>query len=165
VAQSSRSGPESPLVEIVARIVDLRRDQGRISPSWVATEAMLQIDPEKVIQQRFPLAYLASHLELRQIARSVCRGLFEDDDDKSGDSRQHELFPDLQWRYPAAKSKDQEEPEYVLRELMEPEDVYYNVSRLRAEAETKLRHADALEAWAKKKFGRRFRPPKRQRRR
>src|SRR5262249_6654900 len=106
MAQSS--GPESPLVEIVARIVDLHRDQHRLSPSWVATEAMLQIDPSRVIQQQYPLAYLSSHLQLRQIARTVCRGLFEDD--KPGDGRQHELFPDLQWRYPGAKSKDQEEP-------------------------------------------------------
>jgi hypothetical protein len=98
MAQSSGapSGPESPLVEIVVRIVDLRRDQPRTRPSWVATEAMLQIDPNRVIQQQYPLAYLSSHLQLRQIARSVCRGLFEDD--KPADGRQHELFPDLQWR-------------------------------------------------------------------
>jgi hypothetical protein len=117
----------------------------------VATEAMLQIDPNRVIQQQYPLAYLSSHLQLRQIARSVCRGLFEDD--KPGDGRQHVLFPDLQWRYPAAKSKDREEPEYVLRELQELEDVYYNLSRLRSEARAKLRHADALSAWAKKNSG------------
>jgi hypothetical protein len=159
VAQSSRSGEEGALVEIVARIVDLRRDQGRISPSWVATEAMLQIDPRREIQQRFPLAYHSSHQHLRQIARSQCRSLFEDDEPR--DSRQHELFPGLQWRYPAARSKDQEEPEYVLLELLALEDVYYNLSRLRAEARAKLNHSDALEAWAKKKFGRRFRPPRR----
>jgi hypothetical protein len=164
MAQTSRPSPESPLVEIVAQIVDLRREQQRISPSWVATEAMLQIDPKRVIQRRFPLAYLSSHLQLRQIARGVCRGLFEEDD-KPGDRRQHELFPGLQWRYPAARSKDQEEPEYVLRELLALEDVYYNLSRLRAEASAKLSHSDALEAWAKKKFGRLFKPPKRQKRR
>ncbi len=90
--------PEA-LSAIVAGIVDLRHDASRISPAWIATEAMLQIDPKRTIQRRFPLAYLASHLQLRQIARAQCRKSFEEDD--PSDDRQHELFPGLQWRYPA----------------------------------------------------------------
>ena len=36
---------------------------------------MLLIDPTKIVQQQVPLAYLAAHLHLRQIARAKCRDL------------------------------------------------------------------------------------------
>ena len=35
----------SQLAEIVERIIDIRRVQTRINTSWIATEAMKEIDP------------------------------------------------------------------------------------------------------------------------
>jgi hypothetical protein len=148
---------ESRLSEIIARIIEGQGNQERINPAWIATEAMLLIDPAKIVQQQVPLAYLAAHLHLRQIARAECRHLFEDN---THDKRQHELFPGLQWRYPAAHQKDNGEPVYVLLNQLTPEDVSYNVVRLNGEAVEKQRHARRLIAWAKKKFGRQFKAPR-----
>jgi hypothetical protein len=151
---------EKQLGEIVARVVEGRSNQDRINPAWIATEAMLLIDPTKIVQQQVPLAYLAAHLHLRQIARAKCRDLFGEGD---GDKRQHELFPGLQWRYPTEHKRDNGEPEYVLLNLMTTADVLYNVERLNSEALEKQRHARRLIAWARKKFGRRFKAPTLQR--
>jgi hypothetical protein len=140
---------DGALIDVVARVIELRRTQDRISPAWIATEAMLLLDPEKQTQRVRPLVYLASHLQLRQIARELCRKSFEGDEDSK---KQHELFPDLQWRYPSARSKEQEEPEYVRLELLAQTDVTYNVARLRKEGRAKLRHADSLEAWGLQRF-------------
>jgi hypothetical protein len=98
------------------------------------------------------LVHLGCHLQLRQIARELLRGKYEPDDN-SRDDAQHELWPDLQERYPTARTAGSEEPEYVLLEHLTDEDIAYNVGRLRAEAEAKQHHADALEAW-----GRKYRP-------
>ena len=91
------------------------------------------------------LVYLGCHLQLRQIAREMLRGKFEPDA-SADDDAQHELFPSLQKRYPAARSSN-DNPEYVLLEELTAIDVAYNVARLRGEARAKQRHADALEAW------------------
>jgi hypothetical protein len=132
---------ESKLVEIVSRIVDIRRTEVGINPSWIATEALKEIDPSR---RSVDLVYLGCHLQLRQIARQVCRTKFE----PHGEPEEtHDLFPDLQWRYPTARAETATEPEYVLLEHLTPADVAYNVRRLRQEAEAKLAHADALEAW------------------
>lgn len=117
-----------------------RKAEQRISPAWLATEALQKLDPDRASPT---LVYQAAHLELRQAARSICR-------EKAGggdfDGEQHELFPALQKRYPAAYSSDVE-PEYVLLEHMSEADVRANVQRLRRESESKMAHADALEAW------------------
>lgn len=139
---------ESSLMEIAARIIDLRRGQITISPAWVATEAMYVIDPERLGPD---LEYFGCHLQLRQIARQLLRQRFEPDDQRL--SAQHELWPDLQPRYPKANSAKTEEPEYVLLEHMTSEDIDYNVARLRNEANAKLRHADALEAFGRSRPG------------
>ncbi len=130
-------GTEKELSEIIRRLYGARSDQERISPSWLATEAMLELDPDRVSPN---LVYGAAHLELRQVARGILRKIPEDKEE------QHDLFPDLQKRYPVARSSN-EEPEYVLLEKMTEEDVSWNVHRLRTEGNTKLRKADALEAW------------------
>ena len=57
-----------------------------------------------------------------------------------------ELFEGLQLRYPVVHGHD-EEPRYVLRDLLSDTDVGWNVSRLRAGGQAKPDHADALEAW------------------
>jgi hypothetical protein len=136
---------ESQLAEIVARIIDIRRGQIGINPSWVATEALKEIDPAS---RSIVLVRLGCHLHLRQLARQQCRKLFGDHKSDPAD-REPELFEGLQWRYPTARSKADDEPEYILRDHMSDEDVGYNVGRLRAEANAKLAHADALEAWGR----------------
>lgn len=142
------------LIIVVEKIIDQRRDEPRVSPTWVATEAMVKLDPGRV---SLPLVYLGCHLHLRQIARGQLRLHFEDpaaaaDDDLA----QHELFPDLQRRYPAARPKRRptSEPEYVLLEAMSDADYTFNLNRLRREGRAKLDHADALEAhWRELKRG------------
>ena len=132
---------EGQLAEIVARIIEIRRTQVRVNPSWIATEALKEIDPAN---RSHPLVRTGCHLQLRQIARAHCRKLFEDDDD---DSEPHFAdFKELQWRYPAAHSKDKSEPEYVLLDQLSRIDVEYNVQRLQREGQAKLDHADALKA-------------------
>jgi hypothetical protein len=133
---------ESQLAEIVARIIDIRRAQVKINPTWIATEALKEIDPAS---RSIALVRTGCHLQLRQIAREQCRKLFEDDEDEA--QPRFPAIEGLQWRYPTQRTKDEHEPQYVLRELMSDGDVAYNVARLRSEAEAKLAHADALEAW------------------
>ena len=135
---------DSQLAEIVARIIDIRRGQIGIYPSWIATEALKVIDPAS---QSPELVRLGCHLQLRQIARAQCRKLFEDSEDD--DEPRFTGFDGLQWRYPTARSKGQPEPEYILRDHMTDDDVDYNIARLRSEARAKLAHADALEAWGR----------------
>jgi hypothetical protein len=145
MARSSRPEDEG-LREIVARIIETRRIEPRISPSWVATEAMRELDPAKTVERRDPLIWLGCHLELRQIARALLARRFDPIKDNG---LRDDLFPQLQWRYPTARSAFFDEPEYILRDLMGSDDVGYNVARLRAEADAKSKHADALEAWHK----------------
>jgi hypothetical protein len=135
------------LRNVVQKIIDGDKTEERIIPSWVATKAMENLDATE-LQQTKPLVYLAAHLQLRQIARHACRKQFEPDPDdhEALDPAQQELFPGLQFRYPAAHS-EKEEPSYVLRDAMTAKDVTFNVKRLRREGNTKLGRADALEAW------------------
>src|SRR5262249_27808706 len=143
------------LREAAQRVIDRHPRQTRISPSWVATETMVILDPERQSKQ---IVYFGCHLQVRQIARDILRGRFVENGDKSA---QHELFPELQKMYPTARSKDNEDdPEYVALEHMTKDDIDYNVARLRAEAEAKLKHADSLEAWGRRKFPPRGRPPR-----
>lgn len=130
------------LADVIAKIIEDRRSSIVIHPTWVATEAMLTLDPEHLAPE---LVRLGCHLQLRQIARELCRRKFEDA--VGGESAQHEMFPELQVRYPTARSARREQPEYVLLEYMTEADVVYNVGRLRLEANAKNRHADALWAW------------------
>lgn len=139
---------EGQLAEIVARIIEIRRTQIRVNPSWIATEALKEIDPAN---RSHPLVRTGCHLQLRQIARAQCRKLFEDDDNEDDNDNEPPFigFKELQWRYPAARSKDKPEPEYVLLDRLSHADVEYNVQRLRREGQAKLDHADALEAWGR----------------
>lgn len=135
-------GPEAKkLFDTVARIINVRASETRISPSWIATEAITDLDPERV---SVPLVYLGCHLQLRQIARQLLRKSFESEETESF---QHNLFPNLQARYPTARSVDADEPEYVVLEMLSDEDIDYNIDRLRSEAMSKLKHADALAAF------------------
>lgn len=133
------------LARIVSEIINFRKEAVSISPAWIATEAMAKLDSSINTQTHAPLIYVGCHLYLRQIARAQCRGMFEADDPKP--EAQHQLFPDLQWRYPIARTVPGEEPVYVQLERLTETDVIYNVNRLRNEANAKLKHADALDFW------------------
>ncbi len=143
MARSRKDREDAGLRGIIGRVIELRRDAPRISPNWIATESMVMLDGPRVSP---PLVYLGCHLQIRQIARELLRGKYEPDD-VGEDDTQHDLWPDLQRRYPTAKSQRSGDPEYVLLEELTATDVGYNVARLRGEAQAKLRHADALEAW------------------
>jgi hypothetical protein len=135
---------ESQLAEVVARIIDVRRSHVRINPSWIATEALKEIDPGA---RSVDLVRLGCHLQLRQIAREQCRKLFEDSED--ADEPRFAQIEGLQWRYPMQRAKHESEPQYILRDHMSRSDVAYNVARLRREGRAKLAHADTLEAWGR----------------
>lgn len=125
--------------DILGAIYEKRRTESRISPAWLANEAMMQIDPQRAI----PLEYGLANLQLRQIARAMLAKQFEPDD---GNAEQHELWPELQARYPIKRNGD-EEPVYVRLEDLPDDDAVYNIERLRSESQKKARHADRLEAW------------------
>jgi hypothetical protein len=130
---------------VVNVLIEERKESERISPAWIATEAMIKLEVAG-LQQTLPPIYLAAHLYLRQVARNACRRQFESDDDAL-DPDQQELFPGLQSRYPVAHEPN-EDPSYVLRDRMTRADVKFNINRLRLESKTKAERADALEAWA-----------------
>jgi len=138
---------ERKLQEILAKVLDGHQHKVSVSPAWLATEAMVVLDPKKTAPQ---LVYRAAHLQLRQLARALCRRQYGEDAGELGS--QHNLFPSLQARYPLSTSARDGEPEYVKLEHLKSEDVRFNVARLRSEARGKQKHADALEAWAQQRF-------------
>jgi hypothetical protein len=143
----------SGLTEIVAQVIENHRREPEISPSWIATEAMSKLNATWMLtsDRDKQLVYKGCHLELRQIARSLLRNRFEPEEDV--DKLTHPLFPELQLRYPVTEKEDAE-PRYVLLESLGHIDWKFNVRRLRADAGSRLKHADALEAWGMNKFGR-----------
>ena len=137
---------ERKLRDLLSEVLEKHQQQVSVNPAWLATEAMLTLDPDKKAPQ---LVYQAAHLHMRQIARQLCRVQFGDDDGE-GD-QQHQLFPNLQARYPTPKEKGIE-PEYVKLEGLTLDAVTFNVERLRHAAEGLQLHADRLEAWGLTKF-------------
>jgi len=128
-------------MDVICRVVELKKFDDRISPLWVATEAYQLLDPEKMSPK---LVHLAAHLELRQLARQHLRKKY---DPAEPENEQDELFPQLQSRYPTARSQRQDDPEYVKLEQMCHADVVYNATRMRRVGAAMAKHADALEAW------------------
>lgn len=126
----------------IAAVINRDSLQPRINPAWVANEALMSLDPTRIS----PTAvYNGCLLQARQVARGMLRGKFETEE-----TSQHSLFPDLQPRYPV-KHEGSSEPEYILLEQMSDGDIEYNVERLRSEAEAKLKHADALEEYGRRR--------------
>ncbi|MFL5253256.1 MAG: hypothetical protein ACJ8AI_10245 [Rhodopila sp.] len=133
------------LYEVVRAVYHSHCDRPTLNPAWLATEAMHAIGFARNLNE---IGYLGCHLQFRQIARSFCRKHFE-----PAQSDEPDLFPGtLQQRYPRRPENEDEEPVYVLLDLLD-DDVAYNVMRLRKEARAKLAHADALEAWGKRRAG------------
>jgi hypothetical protein len=134
------------LYEVVRAVYHSHSDRPTLNPAWLATEAMQAIGFARDLNE---IGYLGCHLQFRQIARSFCRKHFEPEQ-----SDEPDLFPGtLQQRYPRRPATEEEEPVYVLLDLLDEDDVAYNVTRLRKEARAKLAHADALEAWGKRRTG------------
>lgn len=128
------------LYTVISVIIERRRDEKKINAGWVAKEAMQTVDPDTV---SIPCVYAASFEHSKQYARGLLRKTF---DPVEEDSPQHELFTELQWRYPMRRPRGAE-PAYVLREAMIEDDVDYNVERFLASSEALERHARALLAW------------------
>lgn len=111
-----------------------------ISPKDLADEVYKAIDPKKISPL---LVQMAAILELRQLARAVCR---QRNVESQQATEQSTLF-DLQPRYPATRTMGEETEEvYVLREHLTVAERRENSSRLRVEGEAKMAHADALDA-------------------
>jgi hypothetical protein len=110
-----------------------------ISPALVAANAQESLDPQGECPA---LLGWAATLELRQMARSVCRKASCLEDPSEGG--QGTLFDgQLQRRYPTKRNSEEQ---YVLREKLTLAERRDNSARLRAEASAKLSHADALDA-------------------
>lgn len=133
------------LTETVRKCVNDHFGDVEISPASIASCAFPELDPDGLSPETVKWGCL---LELRGIARGVLRNEF--DPIESEEPRQHPLFPDLQDRYPTKRPGG---PKYVLLDHLSPEEAWYNVNRLRKEAEKKMGHADSLEEFIVDKFG------------
>lgn len=136
---------EEQLYAAVQKVIDDYRLVGEVSPSWVATQVMVEIE---FPQSLHALGYIGCHLEIRQIARQKLRRAHDPYAKvKASVEGEDDLFPEtLQERYPRKPVPD-EEPLYALRDLLTKSDVEYNVARMRRGGRALLKHADALEAW------------------
>lgn len=114
-----------------------------IFPDDLAHETFKEIDPET---DSPALVRIAALLELKQLARAICR---QRQADSERESEQAGLFEfQLQERYPAQRGASEDGPTdgYVLRARLTIEERRKNINRLRREARAKISHADALEA-------------------
>lgn len=110
-----------------------------IKPALLAAHAIERIDPAS--DSPVLVSWLAV-LQMRQMARSICRTVSQLDDPSKAE--QGALFDgQLQRRYPATREGEEV---YVLRERLTLAERKANSARLRAESIAKARHADALDA-------------------
>jgi hypothetical protein len=130
---------EHQIKETIGQLIDSLTDAVRIRPSNIAEAVYFEYDPQEAAPIEIKYAAICHY---KQLAREALRGKFEADN-----SGQPDLFPGLQDRYPEPRN-DKVEPSYIRREDMSGATARFNIDRLRAEAETKLKHADALEQWA-----------------
>lgn len=141
----------STLQTIVDSVIVDADDDDIVSPSSIATKAMDTIDPNKTIHANFPLAYLAAHLEFRQIARSILREKF-DPSQPSDEETEQLRFPGpgfelLQRRYPKCDGEG-----YGLLDTLNEADIEFNARRLERAGQTFTKHAEQLRRWGKAKF-------------
>ena len=122
------------LRNVLQAIIDAHKADKRVDPAQIATEAMEKFGAAG-LQKAMPPVYFLAHLQLRQMARLLCRKQFDKDEDAL-DPDQQQMFPGLQSRYPTAHSGEKS-PGYVLREAMTAKDVEFNVRRLREEGASK----------------------------
>ncbi len=133
------------LTESVNECINNYAGDVEISPASVALCAYGLLDPEGVSPQ---VVQWGCNLELRALARAVLRKNFDPVD--ADEPRQHQLFPDLQERYPTKRNGG---PKYVLLDHLSMEEGFYNVERLRNEGNKKIAHGDSLEEYLIMKYG------------
>lgn len=135
------------LAELVARVVENRSGQIRISPVMIANDCMAVLDPR---MRSVPRVYQGCHFHLRQLARAALARAYDPADRKKrtrDEKAVGDLLFKLQARYPEAHTGDLDDPVYVRREEMTRDDARYNRDRLWSEGRTKIAHGDAVEAW------------------
>lgn len=109
-----------------------------INPALIAARTLKRIDPDS--ESPVLVGWMAV-LEMRQMARSLCRRV---SCIAESASVQSELFDgQLQRRYPALRGGEEI---YVLRECMTIAERRIMAARLYAEGESKIKHAQALDA-------------------
>lgn len=121
------------------RYVELDGDgELEISPSLLASKVLDTIDPNRASPI---LVTIAASLQLRQLARTVCR---ETQNERELQAANASLFDDqLQPRYPARRNGEEV---YVPRHHLTFDERQWNIMRLRREASSKGKHADALQS-------------------
>lgn len=117
----------------------------QLSPTTLALDVQMRFVPD---DGKVEPHILWTSLEyFKHLARGRLRSRF-DPEGENNEAYQGELFSGhLQRAYPVPRAKGQE-PLYVPRDMLTREDVEYNVNLLRKSARARLRHADALQAWA-----------------
>lgn len=143
---------EEELYAQTRAVIEKQGEAATISPTWIATHVMCEIKFRPTLHY---LGYAGCHLQVRQIARQELRRRHDPNAAmrEQIESGQGDFFPDtLQLRYPR-RTQPGDEPVYVLRELMDDDDVEWNMSRMRRGGEALLRHADALRAWHGRRRG------------
>src|SRR5262249_7252636 len=145
VGEAQSMNDEDQLSAAVQRVIDKHLDVPEISPSWIATQVMVEIEFPRTLHA---LGYIGCHLQVRQLARHKLRRRFDPRAViEAAIEEGEDLFPEtLQERYPR-RSRVGEEPVYVFRTLLADDDLTYNVERMRRGGRALLKHADALEAW------------------
>lgn len=120
-----------------------------VDTSDLARAVLKRIDPMSISPE---LVDHAAFLELKQLARAICRRRQQDLEDQSL-AKSGTLFDfKLQDRYPQAHDGEDADV-YLPLSLMREADFHFNSQRLRREASGKIRHADALDNECKKRFG------------
>lgn len=130
------------VMQIIREEYALLDDAGeiKIKPALLAARTRARIDPDDIAPTL--IAYCAV-LELRQLARTVCRER-SPTDDVSHESSQSELFDgQLQRRYPALRD---DEEVYVLRACLTLAERKTIEQRMMAASISLARHVDAFRA-------------------
>lgn len=111
-----------------------------VSTGELAETVLARIDPSR----RSPkLVGLAAFLELKQLARAICRRRQEENEQVAESGNLFDFK--LQTRYPQAHSSEESDV-YLPLDLMTEADFNFNIQRLEREADAKNLHAKALRA-------------------
>lgn len=114
-----------------------------MSPRQIAVNVQSNWGHDKVE----PHLQYTSLEHLTQMARRVLGSRFDPESNESN-SYQGELFTgNLQSHYPIPRPKEGDAV-YKRTEFLTLEEIEWNVEKLRKSASARLRHADALQAWA-----------------
>lgn len=131
------------LVDAINQEIEAFGDAMAIQPTSIAL----------AVQDKFAQGKLQPHIQytslehLKHMARRVMAGRFEPDGEDNP-VHQGELFSGtLQDRYPVPRQRGTE-PTYKRREDLSDFELRWNVDQLRKSASARMKHADALLAWA-----------------